>query len=39
MAVKGWSDAELRDSVLAYMLMEHKEQNGEKISKTAIYKN
>ena len=38
MAVKGWSAAELRDSVLAYMLMEHKEQNGEKISKTAIYK-
>ena len=38
MAVKGWSDAELKDSILTYKLFEAQIRNGEKPKKTASYR-
>ena len=38
MAVKGWSDAELIDSILTYKLFEAQIRNGDKPQKTAGYR-
>ena len=38
MAVKGWSDAELIDSILTYKLFEAQIRNGDKPQKTAAYR-
>jgi hypothetical protein len=38
MAAKGWSDAELIDSILTYKLFEAQIRNGDKPQKTAAYR-